>query len=101
MERSAQRYRAVALAQIDQEKCRFEVGAIREVGLFGTPACVKPYPDAGRTCSDKSECVGLCKAPRRPPSDPAQSAPAKGTPMTYGCFGWIKDGVFVNGICAD
>ena len=58
MEKDVERSRASALASIDQEQCRAEGGLIRGVGMFGTPACVKPFPDADKSCSDKS---------RRPP----------------------------------
>jgi len=102
MERSVEHSRAAALAQIDQEKCRSEGGTIRGVGMFGTPACVKPFQDAGRACSDKSDCLGLCKAPEDSSIGTRSSGTCqRDTHDIYGCYNKIERGVVVGGICLD
>ena len=103
MERNVDRMRSDELAKIDQEQCKAEGGLIRGVGIFGTPACVKPYPDAGKTCSDRSECQGLCKSI---PDAVIGSSPATGTCQRdthdiFGCYNEIKAGVVVAGMCVD
>lgn len=50
-------------------------------GLLGAMICVKPYNDAGKACSGKSDCAGRCVATRMP----------KGVPPTVGAK--------VNGVC--
>ncbi len=102
MERSLVHSRASALAEIDQDKCRAEGGSIRGVGMFATPACVKPFPDAGKTCSDKSDCRGLCKAP----DEVAVGSQSTGTCQNdthdiYGCYNELKQGAVVGGMCFD
>lgn len=102
MPRDVERSRAVALAKIDQEQCKSEGGTIRGVGMFGTPACVKPFPDAGKTCSDESECQGICKAPE----NAALGSHSTGTCQAdthdiYGCYDKIERGTVVGGMCFD
>ena len=102
MQRSVQRSRTVALAKIDQGQCKSEGGSIRGVGMFGTPVCVKPFPDAGKVCSDKAECQGMCKAPEGSIVG-ARSAGTcqKDTHDFYGCYDKIELGIVVAGVCFD
>ena len=102
MQKSVDSSRAAALAQIDQEKCRSEGGTVRGVGMFGTPACVKPFQDAGKVCSDKSDCQGLCKAPDGSAVGSRSTGTCqRNTHDLYGCFNKIEQGLVVGGICLD
>jgi hypothetical protein len=70
--------------------------------MFGTPACVIPYPDAGKACKDGSECEGLCKAaPDAVIGAEATGTCQKDTHDIYGCYDEIKAGVVVGGMCFD
>lgn len=102
MEKSVERSRKEALAKIDQHQCRTEGGSVRGVGMFGTPACVKPFADAGRACSDKSECEGLCEAA----DDAVIGSRSAGTCQKdthdfYGCYNEVKQGLVIGGMCFD
>ena len=102
MQKSVDRSRAAALAQIDQEKCRSEGGTVSGVGMFGTPACVKPFQDAGKAGSDKSECQGLCKAPEGVVVGARSMGTCqKDTHDIYGCYDQIEQGFVVAGVCLD
>ena len=102
MERSVERSRVSALAKIDQEQCTSEGGAVRGVGMFGTPVCVKPFQGAGKDCSDKSECQGLCKAPQNSiVGSRSDGTCQKDTHDIYGCYDKIERGIVVGGICLD
>ena len=102
MQKSVERSRAAALAEIDQEQCKSEGGAIRDVGMYGTPACVKPFQDAGKVCSDKSECRGLCKASERSMVGSHSTGTCqRDTHDMYGCYNRIERGVVVRGLCVD
>ena len=102
MQRSVERSRTAALAKIDQEQCRAEGGAVHGVGMFGTPACVKPFADAGKVCSDKSECQGLCKAPENSVVGSRSTGTCqKDTHDIYGCYNEVKQGAVVAGMCFD
>lgn len=102
MQRNVGRSRAAALAKIDQKQCRTEGGAIRGIGMFGTPACVKPFRDAGKVCSDKSECQGLCKAAESSIVGSRSTGTCqKDTHDIYGCYDKVEAGTVVAGICLD
>jgi hypothetical protein len=51
-----------SLRQIDKASCRAKGGSIRDVCILQLPACVAPYSDGGRRCSDNSQCQGKCLA---------------------------------------
>jgi hypothetical protein len=103
MERDISRWRAEALAKIDQGKCKAEGGSIKGIGMYGLPACVIPFPDAGKVCSDRSECHGMCKAKddakigAHPTTGNCQNDPAD----IFGCINEIKGGEVVAGWCID
>jgi hypothetical protein len=60
--------------------------------------CIVKLPDAGKSCSSSSQCIGTCRA-----SD-ITGAKAKGvcstTNYAAGCFTLVEDGK-VQAICAD
>ena len=102
MQRGVEHSRATALAKIDQAQCLAEGGSVRGVGMFGTPTCVKPFPDAGKICSDKSECQGLCKAPESSVIGSRSTGTCqKDTHDVYGCYNKIERGTVVGGVCLD
>ena len=102
MQKSLDRSRAAALTKIDQEQCRAEGGTIRGVGMFGAPACVKPFSDAGKICSDKSECQGLCKARESEVVGSLSTGTCqRDTHDIYGCYNKVESGKVVAGICLD
>lgn len=77
-------------------------GAVRGVGMFGTLACIKPFRDAGKVCSDKSECQGLCKAPESSVVGSRSTGICqKDTHDFYGCYDKIEQGIVVGGVCFD
>ncbi|RAN81692.1 hypothetical protein B5P43_08110 [Bacillus sp. SRB_336] len=102
MQNSVEHSRAAAFAKIDQEQCKSGGGIVREVGMYGTPACVKPFQDAGKACSDKSECRGLCKASERSTVGSRSTGTCqRDTHDLYGCYNKIERGVVVEGLCVD
>lgn len=78
MEKSLAQSQAAALAKIDQEQCRADGGFVRGVGMFGTPACVKPFSSAwisrnARECARRQSMPLLVLT---------QLVPVKWAPMT-------------------
>ena len=102
MERSLARSREAALAKIDPEECRAKGGAIRQVGIFGTPSCVTPLPDGGQACRSNSECSGVCFAPEDIPIGQAASGTCQvDTAAIFGCHDYVENGVVIGGLCVD
>lgn len=101
-QKAIERSRAQALSKIDQADCKARGGAIEGVGMFGTPACVVPYADAGKRCTDSDDCQGFCKGPE---------GIAAGTPATgrcslnsadhFGCSSVVRNGLAGETLCAD
>lgn len=100
--------RATALEEIDVAACEEAGGTVTSVCMFGMPQCVTPFADAGKTCSDSSECQGRCLFDdqglgNRPGPVVGESAlgncEADSNPC--GCWWEIADGKVQQGICAD
>jgi hypothetical protein len=87
---------------VNAAQCQSQGGTIQGVGMFATPACVIPYADAGKVCSDRSDCTGLCKTDQ----DITVGQPATGTCQrkihdNFGCYNEVKGGVVLAGMCVD
>ena len=83
------------------EACAKTGGEVRRVCLMGTPMCVVPFSDAGKTCSDSSECMGTCRGDGS--ATPGQPATGKCQANTdpCGCFQTVEKGVAQHMLCAD
>ena len=42
------------------KSCKSAGGKVKLVCMSGTRMCVLPFPDAGKPCADKRDCVGRC-----------------------------------------
>jgi hypothetical protein len=84
------------------ENCARLGGYVQRVGLLGREACVVPYKDAGKTCTDGSQCEGDCWGEARPYA-PGVKAVGKCQPtnMPFGCNSRISDGVASPVLCVD
>ena len=102
LERSVERGRARALHAIDVPKCEREGGHVQGVGMFGTPDCVKPFADAGKTCLDASECLGACVASQEAKvGDRVAGTCQADTASLFSCHDLVAQGVVVAGMCVD
>lgn len=89
----------------ERTACLAKGGRVEGVGMFGTPACVIPYADAGKLCSNKSDCQGICMrdevgGPVPKPGDP-MTGTCEATNQTFGCFTIIDKGKVVSSLCQD
>lgn len=88
--------------RIDAMACQAEGGVIQGVGMFATPACVKPHVDAGKACRSNADCQGACQAG----SNAVVGEAATGTCQEnshdiFGCIDHVEDGRVVAGMCFD
>lgn len=70
------------------------------VCLAQQPMCVIPYPDAGRTCSDSSECAGDCMAVKNYDGR-TYKGECEDNNIPCGCRAIVKNGFVIDGICID
>ena len=81
--------------------CAAKGGAIQPVGRAQIPTCVIPYADAGKACTDKSQCEGACIAEGNLESQGAVSGQCQKTNRQFGCFARIENGKATATLCVD
>ncbi len=84
------------------DQCGAIGGTWRPICMLGKPACVVPYKDAGKSCSDSSECSGKCvtgDAGTKPESAVRGICTANSDPC--GCFQLVENGKAGYPLCAD
>lgn len=94
---------AVEASGIDAEACRAGGGTIRPVCKRQVPACVTPYKDAGRRCTDNSQCDGRCilDIDHEPAPDEKVSGRCEQDDDPCGCKIEVMDGRVGGGACVD
>ncbi|MBL9072249.1 hypothetical protein [Tabrizicola sp.] len=81
-----------ALTSTERAECLMKGGKVGRGGLLPDEVCFLPEPDAGKSCTKKTDCEGLCLA------DTRTCSPV--TPM-FGCFEFLDDTGQKVGICID
>lgn len=81
--------------------CSAKGGTIQTVGRAQIQTCVTPYADAGKACTDKSQCQGACilegnLEPRGPVAGQCQK-----TDRQFGCYARVEGGKATAAICVD
>ena len=79
------------------EQCAASGGKIEKVGLIGTPACLIPTADAGKSCRDSSECQGRClvddwEGDKPPRIGTVSTGLCEASNLTFGCFAEVREG---------
>ena len=90
----------------ERKACIAAGGAVSPQGLAGYEMCVLPYKDAGKTCSDSSECLGQCRAqslstPQQSEATQAVKGQCQANNIPFGCYSEIIDGTVQPGLCVD
>lgn len=88
-------------AQSADASCAARGGSMQPVGRIQRPACVVPYADAGKTCSDKADCQGACIAEGNLEAQGAVTGQCQKTNVQFGCYARIVDGKSTGAICVD
>ncbi len=83
------------------EQCSTIGGEWRPICMMGKPACVVTFKDAGKSCSDSSECSGRCitKTSAQPGSETRGICTTNSDPC--GCFQLVTKGQADYPLCAD
>lgn len=86
----------------ERQLCQAAGGEVRRAGLLGYENCILPYADAGKTCSDSSDCIGDC---RLTSSGAAPEETVTGTcqinDSLFGCFQTVENGRAGHMLCVD
>ncbi|WP_407470585.1 hypothetical protein ABFU67_21260 [Xanthomonas campestris pv. raphani] len=85
----------------DAAACTAKGGQMRPVGRMQTPRCVVPYADAGKTCTDNSDCSGDCLATSIVPAGTATSGTCQRDSDRFGCRQEVVGGMGQAALCID
>ncbi|RXD61983.1 hypothetical protein, partial [Xanthomonas perforans] len=74
-----------AQTSADAAACTAKGGQLRPVGRMQIPRCIVPYADAGKTCTDNSDCSGDCLATSIVPNGAAATGTCQRDSDRFGC----------------
>ena len=81
--------------------CAAKGGAIQPVGKAQVPTCVIPYADAGKACTDKSQCQGACVLEGNLETQGEVTGACQKTNRQFGCYAKVVKGKATTAICVD
>jgi putative hemolysin len=88
--------------EIDASACAAQGGTIRPVCRRQLPVCVIAYPDAGKTCTDDSGCVGKCLYKGdTPPTTAGVTGQCQANSDPCGCRSEVNGGKVTATLCVD
>ena len=85
----------------DRARCAAVGGRVERAGLLGAYHCIQDYPDAGKTCSDSSECLGRCRTDDTKNMGKPGTGTCQKTDVDFGCYGLVEDGMIGPMLCVD
>ncbi|MGO4410030.1 MULTISPECIES: hypothetical protein [unclassified Brevundimonas] len=88
---------------ISSSSCTARGGEMRQVGRMQSWQCVVRYPDAGKRCTDASQCEGDCEIAGNNGIAPGARATGvcQADSNRFGCRTTIKDGKAEATLCID
>ncbi|KAB7768874.1 hypothetical protein [Xanthomonas maliensis] len=92
---------AAASPAADAAACTAQGGQLRPVGRLQIPRCVVPYADAGKACSDTSDCRGDCLATNIVPTGTATTGTCQRDSDRFGCRQQVVGGKGQAALCID
>ena len=87
----------------DASACAARGGQMQQVGRMQSWRCVVKYADAGKRCTDASQCQGQCEIPGNSGVAPGAAAvgQCQADSNRFGCRTTIKDGKAEATLCID
>jgi len=83
------------------DACAKAGGQVQPVCMMQKPMCVISFRDAGKTCSDSSECLGRCQTAESVQAMKPATGKCAATNDPCGCFQTVEKGVAQYALCAD
>ncbi|MGX2087552.1 hypothetical protein [Xanthomonas axonopodis] len=90
-----------AQTSADAAACTAKGGQLRPVGRMQIPRCIVPYADAGKTCTDNSDCSGDCLATNIVPTGAAATGTCQRDSDRFGCRQEVVGGKGQAALCID
>ncbi|CEE22604.1 hypothetical protein TP38_04455 [Xanthomonas citri pv. citri] len=85
----------------DAAQCTAKGGQLRPVDRMQIPRCIVPYADAGKTCTDDSDCSGDCLATSIVPTGAAATGTCQRDSDRFGCRQTVVGGRGQAALCID
>lgn len=92
---------AAPTAETLASACSAKGGSIQPVGKAQIPTCVTPYADAGKACTDKSDCQGQCVLEGNLEVQGPVTGACQKTDRQFGCYARVVNGKATAAICVD
>ena len=93
---------ASAPAASAESACADRGGRLERVGRAQTLQCVISFADAGKSCTDGSQCeAGRCLGPMEATPRESVTGQCQPTNMAFGCYTTISGGRMGPAICVD
>ncbi|WEK58178.1 MAG: hypothetical protein P0Y52_01185 [Candidatus Brevundimonas phytovorans] len=88
---------------ISSSACTARGGTMQQVGRMQSWQCVVKYADAGKRCTDASQCQGQCEIPGNSGIAPgtATAGVCQADSNRFGCRTTVKDGKAEATLCID
>ena len=81
--------------------CRTGGGTVERRGRMQAELCVKPFADAGQSCTDGDQCAGDCVTEAAGQDGAQVAGQCQADDRPFGCFAKVEDGRATGGICID
>ncbi|WP_347304169.1 hypothetical protein V5740_06050 [Croceibacterium sp. TMG7-5b_MA50] len=81
--------------------CRAAGGVVERRGRLQAELCVKPYADAGKACTDGSQCAADCVVTEAVADNAQVTGQCQADDRPFGCFSKVENGRATGGICID
>jgi hypothetical protein len=85
----------------DPQACAARGGTMQRICLRGALACVEKYKDAGKACTDKSQCLGQCRYVGSAAPGASVVGECQRTTDPCGCFATVGNGKRQAALCVD
>lgn len=93
---------AAAVEPPSREACEAAGGQWGRLGLQPQARCNLPAPDAGKPCTDATDCAGACIAPPSAPVDSRAQGTCSPRMLLLGtCLKQVLGGVVTPPLCVD
>tara|TARA_X000001316_G_scaffold6537_1_gene1601 strand:+ start:1621 stop:2190 length:570 start_codon:yes stop_codon:yes gene_type:complete len=88
----------------ERASCEAAGGTVARDGLLGWEQCIQRFADAGKACSDNSDCLGQCRltsSADMPGQDVKVTGTCQVTDTPFGCYATVEHGRATPMLCVD